>query len=186
MDANTKENILARLKVLNRKAHDIQQESAELIALLGSAEETETAPGEAAAYQVNVAPLVGPDGVIAKYLHEDIFPCGQGELRQRSGVLEQHEEDILHIPSQMLRSWPSGFYRNRTTMYVQLLVVTDHFVVCLDISPEELWQPQVCLIDGPRISDKRFVHTLSIENHAVLLAEVEAALQKLTGLYKFY
>lgn len=79
---------------------------------------------------------LGADSVLVHYLAEGVIAGGEGAIKP-NGIVRQYEDDLLGATPSTLVLWPAGFYRNHTTMDMQLLLKSSdrRTLVCIDGLP---------------------------------------------------
>lgn len=61
-------------------------------------------------------------GILRTYLSPSTWPNGTGLVRQKKGVLEKYNEDILKVDFETLFKWPVGFYVSSENGVTQLML----------------------------------------------------------------
>lgn len=112
------------VKAIPRADTDLSEEEASRMVLEASAIQKGllqlNTDGEANFFPLG-AMVLGPDGLLARYLSKEIFVYGKGVLKPGS-LLKSYEDDIFTAPAATMLLWNSGFYRNRTNGSQQLLL----------------------------------------------------------------
>ena len=80
--------------------------------------------------------LCGKDGLLVKYFSPTIVNGGKGFIKPND-FFQQYEEDIFLSSTMRLftTAWSAGFYLNKKTSNIQLLLKLKDVVICIDGLP---------------------------------------------------
>lgn len=79
----------------------------------------------------------GSGSILARYLSPDIIANGKGAFKPGRAGLKEYQEDASQIQPEKLVSWPLGFYRNKSTSHMQLMVPTPQAIVIVEGLPSD-------------------------------------------------
>lgn len=77
--------------------------------------------------------FTGPNSLFVKHFFPSIITGGQGYIRH--GHFTQYEDDVLYSSFSRLKDYPTGFYRNKNTKDIQVLLNLDTVIVCVEGMP---------------------------------------------------
>ena len=126
--------------------------------------------------------------ILLKYLSPSVITGGKGFIKPTELFL-QFNNDIFTASPSRLESWPSGFYRDATTLEVQLFIYTESFMLCVNGLPGITG-----LINAHKNESHRepFVYSNSVVGNKdypeltipkTKLAILEEELERLTNIY---
>jgi hypothetical protein len=126
----------------------------------------------------------GKDSIINMFLSPTVINGGRGFIRPIPAFM-QYEEDISFLNPDRLMVFPAGFYMNRVTREIQLLIFTRSCIVCIDNLPGIEGNVRFMIADRSGYKTNELYKEASSEDLILLISQLEESFKELMSQCDF-
>lgn len=131
--------------------------------------------------QEQLGHFVGTGSLFARFLSPQVHAAGKGVLRPGVAGLQKYSDDIIMVPPQYLREWPSGFYRNQQSKALQFMINTPRVIAIVPLLTNFNQLPLV-LLQTMASTQLQSIDELELMDILLIKEALEAELRQLSDV----